>query len=81
MNLTELAQMLSAEDRETLNGVLAVADMLAQELKPRLEALSRFKTRLDIEAVEQMQAAGMDQGQAVMLRASSNMAFSQTFNK
>lgn len=81
MNLTELAQMLSVEDRETLNGVLAVADMLALELKPRLEALSRFKTRLDIEAVEQMQAAGMDQGQAVMLRASSNMAFSQMFNK
>lgn len=81
MNLTELAQMLSVEDRETLNGVLAVADILALELKPRLEALSRFKTRLDIEAVEQMQAAGMDQGQAVMLRASSNMAFSQMFNK
>lgn len=81
MNFTEVAKALNAEDRETLNGVLAVADALAEELKPRLEALSRFKTRLDIEAVEQMQAAGMDQGQAVMLRASSNMAFSQMFNK
>lgn len=81
MNLTELAQVLSSEDRETLLGILALGDALAEELKPRLEAVSRFKTRLDIEAVEQMQAAGMDQGQAVMLRASSNMAFSQVFNK
>lgn len=81
MNLTELAQALSAEDREKLLGILALGDELAKGLKPRLEALSRFKTRLDIEAVEQMQAAGMDQGQAVMLRASSNMAFSQMFNK
>lgn len=81
MNLTELAQVLSSEDRETLLGILALGDALAEELKPRLEAVSRFKTRLDIEAVEQMQAAGMDQGQAVMLRASSNMAFSQMFNK
>ena len=80
MNLTELAQVLSSEDRETLLGILALGDALAEELKPRLEAVSRFKTRLDIEAVEQMQAAGMDQGQAVMLRASSNMVFSQ-FNK
>lgn len=81
MNLTELTQVLSSEDRETLLGILALGDALAEELKPRLEAVSRFKTRLDIEAVEQMQAAGMDQGQAVMLRASSNMAFSQMFNK
>lgn len=81
MTLTELTQVLSSEDRETLLGILALGDALAEELKPRLEAVSRFKTRLDIEAVEQMQAAGMDQGQAVMLRASSNMAFSQMFNK
>lgn len=81
MNLTELTQVLSSEDRETLLGILALGDALAEELKPRLEAVSRFKTRLDIEAVEQMQAAGMDQGQAAMLRASSNMAFSQMFNK
>ena len=81
MNLTELTQVLSSEDRETLLGILALGDALAEELKPRLEAVSRFKARLDIEAVEQMQAAGMDQGQAVMLRASSNMAFSQMFNK
>lgn len=81
MNLTELAQVLSPEDREMLLGILALGDALAEELKPRLEALSRFKTRLDIEAVEQMQAAGMDQGQAVRLRASSNMVFSQIFNK
>lgn len=81
MNFTEVAKALNAEDRETLLGLLALGDALAEELKPRLEALSRFKTRLDIEAVEQMQAAGMDQGQAVMLRASSNMAFSQMFNK
>lgn len=81
MNLTELAQVLSSEDRETLLSILALGDVLAEELKPRLEALSRFKTRLDIEAVEQMQAAGMDQGQAVMLRASSNMAFLPMYNK
>lgn len=81
MNLTELAQVLSTEDREMLLGILALGDALAEELKPRLEALSRFKTRLDIEAVEQMQAAGMDQCQAVRLRASSNMVFSQIFNK
>ena len=81
MNLTELAQVLSTEDREALLGILALGDALAEELKPRLEALSRFKTRLDIEAVEQMQAAGMDQGQAVRLRAISNMVFSQIFNK
>lgn len=81
MTLTELTQVLSSEDRETLLGILALGDALAEELKPRLEAVSRFKTRLDIEAVEQMQAAGMDQGQAVMLRASSNMAFSQMFNR
>lgn len=81
MNFTEMAKALSAEDRETLLGLLALGDALAEELKPRIEALSRFKTRLDIEAVEQMQAAGMDQSQAVMLRASTNMALANRFSK
>lgn len=81
MNFTEMAKALSAEDRETLLGLLALGDALAEELKPRIEALSRFKTRLDIEAVEQMQAAGMDQSQAVMLRASTNMALVNRFSK
>ena len=47
MNLTELTQVLSSEDRETLLGILALGDALAEELKPRLEAVSRFKTRLE----------------------------------
>lgn len=81
MGFTEMAKVLSAEDREELLGILALGDALAEELKPRIEALSRFKTRLDIEAVEQMQAAGMDQGQAVMLRASTNMALATILNK
>lgn len=81
MNFTEMAKALSAEDRETLLGLLALGDALAEELKPRIEALSRFKTRLDIEAVEQMQAAGMDQSQAVMLRASTNMTLANRFSK
>ncbi len=81
MNIMEAAKVLSGEDRETLLGLLALADALADELKPRIEALSRFRTRLDIEAVEQMQAAGMDQGQAVMLRASCNMASARIFDK
>lgn len=81
MNFTEMAKVLSAEDRETLLGLLAIGDALAEELKPRIETLSRFKTRLDIEAGEQMQAAGMDQSQAVMLRASTNMALANWFSK
>ncbi len=81
MSFTEMAKVLSTEDWEELLGILALGDALAEELKPRIEALSRFKTRLDIEAVEQMQAAGMDQGQAVMLRASTNMALATILNK
>lgn len=43
-------------------------DNLAEVFGPRIRELSQFRTQLDIEAVQQMQAAGMDQGQAVMLR-------------
>lgn len=56
-------------------------DNLAEVFGPRIRELSRFRTQLDIEAVQKMQAAGMDQGQAVMLRASANMALANMFSK
>lgn len=51
-------------------------DNLAEVFGPPLRELSRFRTQLDIEAVQQMQAAGIDMEHAVMLRASSNTMLS-----
>ena len=56
-------------------------DKAAEIAVPRLKAMSQFRTQLDIEAVKQMQEAGLTQEQAVMLRASFNMDFSKKFNK
>ena len=56
-------------------------DNLAEVFGPRIRELSRFRTQLDIEAVQQMQAAGIDMEQAVMLRASANMGLANRFSK
>lgn len=44
---------------------------LASEFKPWLQGMSEFSTRLDIAAIREMEAAGISQENAVMLRAHS----------
>lgn len=61
--------------------ILARLTQSVDILGPLLEKLSRFRTRLDIEAIQEMQKAGLDQDQAVMLRVSANMAMSKALNK
>ncbi len=43
-------------------------DMAESELAPRLQAVSRFMTQQDIDAITQMVDAGLTQEQAVALR-------------
>ncbi len=85
MDITELAAaalLSNSEDSDKAADLLLERlDSAAKRAAPRLKAMSQFRTQLDIEAVKQMQEAGLTQEQAVMLRASSNMAFSQMFNK
>ena len=72
----------NGEEYEQARKVIAGnLDNLAEVFGPRIRELSQFRTQLDIEAVQQMQAAGMDQGQAVLLRASTNMALENMFSK
>ena len=72
----------NGEEYEQARKVIAGnLDNLAEVFGPRIRELSQFRTQLDNEAVQQMQAAGMDQGQAVLLRASTNMALANMFSK
>ena len=85
MNFKEaIVEILLGSEEEYVQARQEVAgnlDRLAELLGPRLRELSRFRTQLDIEAVPQMQAAGLDMEQAVMLRVSANMAMSKALNK
>lgn len=82
MKGTEAIQMLlSADELNMLNSLLELVDKLGEELKPRLEALSRFLTELDIKAIQQMVEGGLTQNQAVMLRTRFNIDLVKAFNK
>lgn len=84
MNISELAAAaLLSNDEDSSKAALLLErlDKAAEIAVPRLKAMSQFRTQLDIEAVKQMQEAGLTQEQAVMLRASFNMDFSKMFNK
>ena len=72
----------NGEEYEQARKVIAGnLDNLAEVFGPRIRELSQFRTQLDIEAVQQMQAAGIDMEQAVMLRASANMGLANRFSK
>ncbi len=82
MKGTEAMQMLlNADELNMLNSLLELVDKLGEELKPRLEALSRFLTELDIKAIQQMMEGGLTQNQAVMLRTRFNIDLVKAFNK
>ena len=85
MNFKEaIVEILLGSEEEYVQARQEVAgnlDRLAELLGPRIRELSRFRTQFDIEAVQQMQAAGIDMEQAVMLRVSANMAMSKALNK
>ena len=85
MNISGLAAaaLLSNDEDSSKAAALLLErlDKAAEIAVPRLKTMSQFRTQLDIEAVKQMQEAGLTQEQAVMLRASFNMDFSQKFNK
>lgn len=82
MKGTEAIQMLlSADELNMLNSLLELVDKFGEELKPRLEALSRFSTELDIKAIQQMVEGGLTQNQAVMLRGRFNINIVEAFNK
>ena len=85
MNISELAAaaLLSNDEDSSKAAALLLErlDKAAEIAVPRLKDMSQFRTQLDIEAVKQMQEAGLTQEQAVMLRASFNMDFSKMFNK
>lgn len=82
MKGTEAIQMLlSADELNMLNSLLELVDKFGEELKPRLEALSRFSTELDIKAIQQMVEGGLTQNQAVMLRTRFNIDLVKAFNK
>lgn len=61
--------------------ILARLPMAEDILGPLFEKLSRFRTRLDIEAIQEMQKAGLSQEQAVMLRLSANLALGKALVK
>ena len=72
----------NGEEYEQARKVIAGnIDNLAEVFGPRIRELSQFWTQLDIEAVQQMQAAGIDMEQAAMLRASANMGLANRFSK
>lgn len=85
MNISGLAAaaLLSNDEDSSKAAALLLErlDKAAEIAVPRLKTMSQFRTQLDIEAVKQMQEAGLTQEQAVMLRASFNMDFSKKFNK
>ena len=85
MSISELAAaalLSNSEDGDKAADLLLERlDKAAKRAAPRLKAMSQFRTQLDIEAVKQMQEAGLTQEQAVMLRASFNIDLSNTFNK
>lgn len=82
MKGTEAIQMLlSADELNMLNSLFELVDKFGEELKPRLEALSRFSTELDIKAIQQMVQGGLTQNQAVMLRTRFNIDLVKAFNK
>ena len=85
MDITELAAaalLSNSEDSDKAADLLLERlDSAAKRAAPSLKAMSQFRTQLDIEAVKQMQEAGLTQEQAVMLRASFNIDLSNTFNK
>lgn len=82
MKGTEAMQMLlNADELNMLNSLLELIDKFGEELKPRLEALSRFSTELDIKAIQQMVKGGLTQNQAVMLRTRFNIDLVKAFNK
>lgn len=85
MNFKEaIVEILLGSEEEYVQARQEVAgnlDRLAELFGPRIRELSRFRTQLDIEAVQQMQAAGIDMEQAVMLRASANIGLANRFSK
>lgn len=85
MNISELAAAaLLSNDEDSSKATALLLERLekaAEIAAPRLKVMSQFRTQLDIEAVKQMQEAGLTQEQAVILRASFNMDLSKMFNK
>ena len=85
MNISELAAAaLLSNDEDSSKAAALLLERLekaAEIAAPRLKVMSQFRTQLDIEAVKQMQEAGLTQEQAVILRASFNMDLSKMFNK
>lgn len=81
MNFSEaIAEILlgnTEEYEEARKVIVGNISNLAELFGPRIQELSKFRTRLDIEAVEQMQEAGLTLEQAVGLRISNNMAMAK----
>ena len=72
----------NGEEYEQARKVIAGnLDNLAEVFGPRIRELSQFRTQLDIAAGQQMQAAVMEQGQAGLRRASTNLAFANLCRK
>lgn len=75
-DLKELAELaatiLALKDTEEVKAIASasevVLDDVVAKLKPRLEALNAFKTRLDIDAVHTMVSSGVSMDDAVALR-------------
>ena len=82
MKGTEAMQMLlNADELNMLNSLFELSDKLGEELKPRLEAFSRFVTELDMKAIQQMVEGGLTPEQAVMLRGRFNINIVEALNK
>lgn len=71
-NMKEAAALMQliadAKNSEDGQAILKNIDELAESLKPTLQAISRFSTQLEIDAIKQMLNAGLTADQAVALR-------------
>lgn len=60
--------LLALRDTEDAQFLQAAVPELASGLKPMLQGISRFSVQLDIDAIKQMEDAGIERHYAVALR-------------
>lgn len=69
-----VVQMLTAmKDTEDAQTIRAAIPELAEEFKPLFQGTSRFFVQMDIDAIKQMEDAGIERHYAVALRLRQSM--------
>jgi hypothetical protein len=80
--VAEVAEFLmTIKDTPEMQILFKAVFELAGEIKPIVQSVSRFITQTHIDAIKQMEEAGLSREQAIALRIHDNQAITQSLNR